>query len=119
MENVVAVAVRLADGSVRYFVTWGRIQDTVDPQPLEALVLRHSPTFDLGGEAVAAQLCHSLREPAESAPAPYLYDCLVGFCAHAIPFGRRYERWRAQKARLMDAGRELAYCGNPNRYPSG
>lgn len=39
MDDVVAVEVTLADGGLRYFVTWGRIQQTVDPEPVCKLVL--------------------------------------------------------------------------------
>lgn len=40
VEHVVAVEVALTDGGKRYFLTWGRIQDAVDPAPLCEVVLR-------------------------------------------------------------------------------
>jgi hypothetical protein len=46
MEDVVAVRVDLVTGESRYFMTWGRIQDVVDPEPLEALVMRHASGYD-------------------------------------------------------------------------
>jgi hypothetical protein len=39
MDDIVAVEIRLATGENRYFLTWGRIQDAVEPKPLAELVL--------------------------------------------------------------------------------
>ena len=57
MEDIVAVAVELENREVRYFLTWGRIQATVDPVPLEKLILAQSGHFALDGKAVKARLC--------------------------------------------------------------
>jgi hypothetical protein len=62
MEDVVAVRVDLGTGESRYFMTWGRIQDVVDPEPLEALVMRHASGYDLGGEPARALVCFALSE---------------------------------------------------------
>ena len=68
VEDVVAVAVTLETGERRYFMTWGRIQDTVDPEPLEALILEHASRVALGGTATSAEVCSSL---AAAAAEPY------------------------------------------------
>ena len=34
MDDVVAVELGLGDGEPRYFLTWGRIQNAVDPAPV-------------------------------------------------------------------------------------
>lgn len=117
MDDVVAVEVRLADGGRRYFVTWGRIQDTVDPESLCDLVLSHARHGCLRGEAVSARLCETLREAAESGEAPYFYECFFRFCQRPIPYGERYEEWRVAKAEAMQRGKEIAYCGTPLRQP--
>jgi len=78
---MVAVSVGLSDGGRRYFVTWGRIQDVVDPAPLEELVLRHSRAFSLGGEPVMARVCEALREAAMSDSAPYFFECFRTFAS--------------------------------------
>lgn len=67
MEDVVAVEVVLEDGSSRYFMTWGRIQDVVDTKPLEQLILKHSSRVSLRGVAKSARVCSTLSE-AQSAP---------------------------------------------------
>jgi hypothetical protein len=40
VDDVVAVKIGLADGKIGYFLTFGRIQDVVDPEPVCGLVLR-------------------------------------------------------------------------------
>jgi hypothetical protein len=120
VENVIAVEVRLADGQRRYFLTWGRIQERLDPGPVEALILRHSAAgYSLGGGTpVAARVCYSLREAAVSPEAPYFYECFIRFCQERIPFGHGYASWRAAKAAAMSDGGEIAYCGFPQQ-PAG
>lgn len=70
VDDIVAVEVVLVGGSKRYFLTFGRIQHNVDPAPLTALVLGIANTFPLGGEPVAANVCATIREAADSAEAP-------------------------------------------------
>ena len=113
MDDVVAVAVELLTGELRYFITWGRIQDEVDPEPLAALVLEHSSEVALGGPAQRARVCHSLREAADSRSAPYFYESLLVFVRQPIPFGPGYQAWRADRAAAMAMGKEIAYCGEP------
>jgi hypothetical protein len=115
VDDVVAVEVRLESGASRYFVTWGRIQEVVDGGPLSELVLTFAPNFALGGKAVSARVCGTLREAADSGDAPYFYECFLGFARQPIPSGEDYEEWRAERADAMSQGLEIAYCGNPNR----
>jgi hypothetical protein len=114
MDDVVAVEVELAAGELRYFITWGRIQDEVDPEPLAALVLEQSRQVGLGNPAQRARVCQSLREAADSRSAPYFYECLLAFVRQPIPFGPDYQKWRADRAAAMAMGKEIAYCGEPD-----
>jgi hypothetical protein len=111
MDDVIAVEIRLADGAPRFFVTWGRIQDAVDTEPVCALVMRHAASCSLGGDPVSARVCFSLREAADSDFAPYFYECLLNFSRSPRPTD--YEKWRQQRAEAMDSGKEIAYCGQP------
>jgi hypothetical protein len=113
VDDVVAVEVTLSDGSVRFFVTWGRIQETVDPGPLADLVLARSVHVSLDGVAESARVCGSLREAAESAAAPYFYECMLSFSRQPIPYGPDYAQWRAARGAAMAEGKEIAYCGRP------
>jgi hypothetical protein len=106
MEDVVAIEVTLADGGRRYYVTWGRIQDAVDPAPVYELVMRMA-----GGQAVCARMCQTLREAAESSEAPYFYEALTHYSVQSIPFGRGYARWRRKRAAAMERGHEIYFCG--------
>jgi hypothetical protein len=113
VDDVVAVCVELEGGGRRYFVTWGRIQSAVDPGPLEALVLRHSTGCSLGGVALRARVCPTMREAAMSEDAPYFFESYRNFASVQIPFGNEYDEWRNLRAAAMESGREISYCGRP------
>jgi hypothetical protein len=113
MDDVIAVAVHLADGGQRYFLTWGRIQDRADPGPVCELVLRFSRSCSLGGVPVSARLCTTLREAAASPDAPYFYECFLTFASRPVPSGQDYQAWMAGIAEKMQAGQEICYCGRP------
>jgi hypothetical protein len=113
MEDVIAVAVRLDDGRQRYFLTWGRIQDVADPEPVCDLVLRFSRSCSLGAAPVSARLCPTLREAADSPDAPYFYEAFLAFGSHPVPSGADYPAWKANIAEMMEAGQDIWYCGQP------
>ena len=110
---MIAVAVRLADGRERYFLTGGRIQDTINPGPVCALVLRSSRTCTLGADPVGARLCGTLREAADSPDAPYFYEAYLAFAARQAPSDEDYPAWKARVAEKMEAGQDIWYCGQP------
>jgi hypothetical protein len=113
VEDVVAVAVKLADGSSRYFLTWGRVQDKVDPGPVCEAVLRYASSCSLGADPEGARLCATLREAADSAYAPYFYECFLAIASRPVPRGAECATWRVEKAGEMAAGHEIWYCGRP------
>jgi hypothetical protein len=113
VEDVIAVEVLLADGERRFFLTWGRVHDPVDPGPVCALVLRFAERSQLGGTPSSARVCESLREAAESVDAPYFYECFYAFCQRRIEFAEGYEAWRQERVEAMEDGKEIAYCGQP------
>jgi hypothetical protein len=110
VEDIVAVEPTTTDGVVCYFVTWGRIQDRVDPEPLERLIMDVASHFAVPGAAASARLCGSLQEARE---APYFYEALFDFSQTKIPFGPGYEKWRARIDKLMRQGKEIYYAGAP------
>ena len=87
MDDLVAVAVELESGEVRYFITYGRIQAATDPKPLERIVLRHAGGCSLGETPVRARLCAHLREAAGE---PYSYEAIFAFARDA-PAGTRVQ----------------------------
>ncbi len=115
MEDIVAVEVTLENGAHRYFITWGRIQHPVDPEPLEQLVLRHSVDWDLGEKPIKARVCWSLQEAARE---PYFYECFFSISQQTIPFGEHYVSWKAEMNKKMQGGKEFYYLGNPDHFPS-
>src|SRR4051812_8383526 len=102
MDEVIAVRVTLEDGGTRYFLTWGRIQAPMDPEPVCTLVMRHARQFGLGGRAASAELCASLREAAESGSAPYFYECLLELARRPAADDPSYPQWRASIAADME-----------------
>ena len=108
MEDVVAARVQLADGSTRYFVTWGRIQDPVDPTGLEEVLWAALSGFELGGVPESVQLCRSLQEAAD---AEFFYEALVAIARQPIPYGPGYGAWAEEKRREMLSGRDFWYAG--------
>jgi len=108
MEDIVAVEVTTDTGAVTYFLTWGRIQDSRDPEPLERVIMSVVGRFATPGAAVAARVCDSLQE---ASSAPYFFEYYFGFCQRPIPFGRGYGRWRSKMDKLMRTGKEIAGVG--------
>ena len=108
MEDIVAVALSTTEGNVCYFVTWGRIQDPVDPEPLERVILKVADHFAIPGTPVSARLCDSLQDARE---APLFHEALFGFAQQPIPFGSGYEKWRRRMDKRMRSGKEVYFAG--------
>jgi hypothetical protein len=110
MHDIVAVEVRLTAGERRYFLTWGRIQDVVDPAPLAAVVLRNAHRFAIEGEATTARVLWTLHPAVDT---PGFWDAFFDMCQRRIPFGKRtYPRWRNRIAQRQDEGKEIWYLGH-------
>jgi hypothetical protein len=112
MENWVAVEVTTEQRKRYFFMTWGRIQDAVDPAPLEALVIQAAEHFSLDGRPVKARVCLSLKEASQQ---PYFFEALLTFAQERIPFGEHYDEWRQRKHRAMSEGREFYFLGRRPR----
>ena len=108
MDDWVAVEVKTDSGKSGFFVTWGRIQDAVDPRPLEELTLRVGTRFAIGGTPVSARVCASLREAATQ---PDFYEALLTFAQKPIPYGEGYDEWRGEMAKRMEEGRDFCFLG--------
>jgi hypothetical protein len=108
MEDLVAVELITLEGPVCYFITWGRIQDAVDPEPLEQLILSVADHFALPGTPRSTKLCDSLQDAKE---APFFYEALFSFAQKPIPFGSGYQKWRRRMDKLMRQGKEIYAVG--------
>jgi len=98
-------------------MTWGRVQSTVDPEPLEALVLASCPMF--GIDAASTRVCGSLQEARHD---PYFFECLAGLTAKLAArqaSTRPDQKWRKKTDRRMRKGRDLSYCGDPTKPSDG
>lgn len=108
MDDIVALAVEIESGEERFFLTWGRIQDAIDPKPLENLILKQAPRFAIGGKPVNVRLCSSLREGSNEGG---FYEMFFKMSQKKIPFGvDTYEPWRHEMDLLMRQGKELYHC---------
>lgn len=108
MDDIVAVAVELDTREIRYFLTWGRVHDPIDPLPLAHVVLANAHRFALGGLATAASVCDSMSQ---ASGAPLFYEGLLAMGRQPIPFGTGFEEWRREKAARMAQGKDLWYLG--------
>jgi hypothetical protein len=108
MEDVVAVEATLTSGAMRYFLTWGRVFDAVDPAELIACIEPHLPTFALDGELESVRVCETLQEAAH---APYFFEALIRFSQRAVPYGEEYESWRSRMRGELQSGKQLYYLG--------
>jgi len=117
MDDVIAVAVKLRNRQLRFFLTWGRTFDPVDGSRIAAIVLDHAGTYALGGTPVSAQVCYSLQDAAHT---PYFHEALFRL---RLPDQLRLSqgdasllrRWRARIAREQSAGKHLHFCGDPQQ----
>jgi hypothetical protein len=106
VDDWVAVEVKTDTGRSGFFVTWGRIQDAVDPRPLEDVTLRVATRFSIGGRPVSARVCAALREAAAQ-PERGLAD----LAQKPIPHGEGYDEWPREKLEAMAEGREFCFLG--------
>lgn len=111
VEDVVAVELITPTGGPHFVVTFGRIQNRVDPAELEAIVLSHASTFGLG-HATAARVCGSLQE---ARGAPYFFEALIDFGAAmaGVRANDDPDEWRDGIDAEMRSGRGLYYLGDP------
>jgi hypothetical protein len=108
VEDLVAIEVRTKRGQFCYFLTWGRIQDAVDPAPLAELILSVADQFSVPGAPDSARVCGSLQE---ARGAPLFYEGLFEFAQRPIPFGPDYETWRIETDAKMRTGKEIYFAG--------
>jgi hypothetical protein len=109
VHDIVAIEVTLSSGERRYFLTWGRIQDPVDPAPVAALVLRKASGFAMDGEPRSARVLWSLH-PAATSPA--FWECFFDMCQRQIPFGPEHPNWREKIAAEQEQGKQIWYLGH-------
>jgi hypothetical protein len=114
MENVIAIRAKTDQGQARYWLTWGRLFDAVDPEPMIAAVRPHLRWSDRHGEIVEITVCRSLQEASTQ---PYFYEGLFWLGQTHIPPGDGYEDWKRTKRDRLADGRELFYLGDPGPSP--
>jgi hypothetical protein len=107
MENIVAIKVVEKSGMDHFFLTWGRIFDSVDGESLLAAVRPNLPKWGIYS-ARSLAVCYSLRDAASE---PYFYEALFMMTQERIPFGPKYKSWQSKKRKQIRKGDEIHYLG--------
>jgi hypothetical protein len=107
VEDIVAIKVVGQSGRKHFFLTWGRIFDSIDGKPLLAAV---RPNLRQWGvyKTRSLQVCCSLQEAASE---PYFYEALFMMAQERIPFGPKYKSWQSRKRKEIRKGKEIWYLG--------
>jgi hypothetical protein len=113
VDDIVAIRVKLASGGERFFLTYGRIFDTVEATGTLDAVAENLSKFDLGGRPVRVELCHSLQEAKDQ---PYFFEAVFSLAQTPIPLGAKYKAWRRKIAKEMESGQHLHYLGRRKRF---
>lgn len=103
MEDIVAIRVVDSRGRRHFFVTWGRVFDSVDPEPLLDAVRSSLPKFGALSKIRSIQVCETLQDASKQ---PYFYEALVSFSRERILSDR------VRRARIL-SGRDIYYLGKP------
>lgn len=110
MENVAAVALRLAGGGTRYFLVY---EIDLDAETVEAAVMEAAQRDDFGGQPLEAKVCTNLQEASRE---PYFFQCLFEMTRDAVPPSSwRYGRWKRRVARDIKEGHGLWFLGRPRQ----
>ena len=104
MEDVIALEVMLRGGARRYFMTWGRVFDPVDPTSLVEAARPH-----LGEEVERVRVCDSLQEASGEL---YFFEALFTFGQNTIPRSDDHESWRERMRERIETGHELYLLGH-------
>lgn len=117
MEDIVALEVALQSGVRRYFLTWGRLFDPVDPTSLIESARAHMSEQALGGEIKSIRVCDTLQVARDQ---PYFFEALFALSQTKIPRGDGYEDWRGHMRERLKNGHELYFLGQsaPSRERS-
>jgi hypothetical protein len=103
MEDIVAIRVVDSRSKKHFFVTWGRVFDSVDPTLLLEAV--RSALSKFGGISAirSTNVCDTLQEASKQ---PYFYEALFSFSRE------RVLSERVRRSRII-AGKDIYYLGKP------
>jgi hypothetical protein len=117
MEAVVAVKVIDKKRGMAVFLTWGRVFDPTNPEPLkEAVALAAAEKFGFK-DIASIDVCECLQEVSDH---KYFYEGIIAFSGKPVPSGReKYRAWAARMRRGIKTGKELYLLGAPWSGPGG
>jgi|SRR6266850_1197486 len=109
MDDIVAIRVSDKKKGNVAFLTWGRVFDSTDPQPLKnAVASAVAKRFGLR-DIVSIEICESLQDVTRH---KYFFEALIAVSSKPIPYGRRtYKPWAAKMRREIKNGKALYSLG--------
>jgi hypothetical protein len=109
VEDIVAIKAIDSRGKRHFFVTWGRVFDPVDPQPLLSAVRPALSRFGLS-TIRRLEVCSTLQEASEQ---PYFFEALLAFSQKRVPSAKARRAWSAARRKQIAAGKDIYYLGTP------
>lgn len=107
MENLVGIIVKDKNFGEVGFVTWGRVFDRVDPEPLLEAIKLNLKIFGIK-ELESIEVCDTLQEVSGF---PYFYEAIFKFARDIIPKNMLYENWCKKKRQAILEGEDIYFLG--------
>ncbi len=107
MEDLVGIKIVDKTFGIVGFITWGRIFNRVDPQPLLDIVTKHLSKFGIVA-VESIEVCDTLQEISSL---PYFYEALFEFSQRIIPEGKIYKDWQKNMSKALERGEGIYFLG--------
>ena len=107
MEDIVGIKIKDKYLGEVAFVTWGRVCDRTDPEPLFKAIKKNLSKFGIT-ELVSISICETLQEVSSF---PYFYEALFVFAQQKQIDDANYAAWRIKKKKAIEQGEEIYFLG--------
>jgi hypothetical protein len=107
MDDIVAIKVVDHAEKKHFFLTWGRVFDAIDEEPLLAAIEANLSMWGVR-KARSLEVCDSLQEAASER---YFFEAFFMMSQERIPFGPKYKSWQASKRKRIKKGEDIRYLG--------
>lgn len=107
MNDIIALKAKSKANKLYYFLTWGRIFDSIDESEIIKALQSNLSKFGIKN-ASSIKVCASLKDALN---AKYFYENYFLMCQKGIPFGSRYSNWKKEMARKIKNGKEIYFLG--------
>jgi len=109
LEDIIAIKISDKKRGKAAFLTWGRVFDPTDPEPLKVAVACAAAKRFGFHDIISIEICESLQDAAGH---KYFFEALFALGYKSMPFGRRSHKfWAAKMRRAIRSGKELHLLG--------